>query len=395
MLRVPIEQATAGMVLAQATVSPDQLDHVLLKRDFTLDAESIGQLRKLKVRTIWVHYPSMDFMDDMLDPALLESKQEVYRSLKKGFSEAVEGGIAKIRYVEYIRQMTAMFTKMLSDSSRVSPFLTELQGRSDDVFSHGISVASLAMMVGMRLEGYLLKQRPNVPSHLATDLAQLGVGCVLHDIGKLALPDELRGFHLTGEDFGTAEWQGHTEAGMELLKAGVDGTAVQVVLNHHQHYDGSGFPLRKAEAIGGEVTLALSGDDIHIFCRIAALADRFDSFRYMPDGRVAPPVVALKRLQNPAYQKWFDPRVYETFFQVVPAFSPGDLITLNNGQLAAVVAINESLPCRPLVQPVDPARAIGRHSGVSEGEVEQIDLAMRNELEISRVGDFDVTRFLY
>lgn len=395
MLRVPIEQAKPRMVLAQPIVSPDQLEHVLLKRGFQLEEESIRQLRRMKVRNIWVQYPSMDFLDKVLDPILLESKQALYGSLKEEFAEAVEGGLAKVQYGAYIRQMAELFNRMLNDTMGASPFITELQGRSNDVFSHGISVASLALLVGMGLEGYMMKQRPNVPPYLATDLAQLGVGCVLHDIGKLELPEELRGFHLTGQDMGTPEWQGHTEAGLELLKAGVDGTACQVVLNHHQHFDGSGFPVRKADAVGGEPTLALSGQDIHIFCRIATMADRFDSFRYLPDGRVAPPVVALKRLQNPAYQKWFDPEVYKVFLRVVPAFSPGDLITLSDSQLVAVVAINEAFPCRPVVQPVDPARAVEPEAEKSEQEPAQIDLAARTDLQITTVGDFDVTRFLY
>ena len=74
MLRVPIEQARPGMILAQPVVSPEKLEHVLLKPAFELDAEAIVRLRKLRVWTLWVRYPQLDVLDDVLDPAILGAK---------------------------------------------------------------------------------------------------------------------------------------------------------------------------------------------------------------------------------------------------------------------------------------------------------------------------------
>lgn len=397
MLRVPIEQAQPGMILAQPVVSPDKLEHVLLKTTYKLDAEAIARLRQLKVRTIWVKYPQLDVLDELLDPALLEGKQALYGALKEGFSEAVEGGLAKVQYGEYVGMMTSLFSVMLNDHTGVSPFLTELQGKDDDVFAHGISVASVALMLGMRLEAYICRERSHLPPNLATQLAPLGIGCVLHDLGKLELPDELRRFHLAAQDLGPPEWQNHTEAGHQLLKAGLDPTAAQVVLNHHQHFDGSGFPFRKAAAGGAELAFPLTGHDIHIFCRIAAIANRFDDFRFLPDGTIAPPVVALKRLQNPGYQKWFDPVVYDTFLAIIPPFSPGDQLTLSDGQVVAVTAVNERLPCHPVVQAIDPALAVNPKDTNSDDDdaLPITDLAGRPDIKIVAAGDFDVTRFLY
>lgn len=395
MLRVPIEQTQPGMILAQPVASPDKLEHLLLKRGFELDEETITRLRELRVRTIWVRYPQLDVLDDLVDPAILEGKQKLYGALKKGFGEGFDGNLAKVNYQEYISHMVSLFGIMLSDHSSVSPFIAELQGQSDDIFSHGIRVASIALLLGMRLEAYVIRERAQLPPRLAAQLAQLGVGAVLHDIGKLALPEELRSFHLTAQDMGAQQWQDHTEVGPFLRKAGVDASGVQVILNHHQHFDGTGFPPRKAPPGERELLFPMAGNNIHIFCRLTAIADRFDSFRYLPDGQMAPAVVGLKRLQNPGYQKWFDPHVYNTFLEVVQPFCPGEQVTLNDGQVVAVKELNTTRPCRPVVQPINLDWAVQPDSEPPDDEPPGIDLAAQPSLHIAAVGEFPVERYLY
>jgi HD-GYP domain-containing protein (c-di-GMP phosphodiesterase class II) len=188
---------------------------------------------------------------------------------------------------------------------------------------------------------------------------------------------------------------------MEMIHAGLDPCAGQIVLNHHQHYDGSGFPARKSLHGGSlQPTLPLSGDEIHVFCRIVCVADRFDGFRHLPDGRVAPAVVGLKRMKNPGYIKWFDPMVYKAFVSAMPGFNLGEQVILNNGQIVVVTELNEGNPCRPRVRPLDMSKAqVVENSKDSkdekEAQVPDIDLSLRQDLYIAKVGDFDVTPYLH
>jgi HD-GYP domain-containing protein (c-di-GMP phosphodiesterase class II) len=223
------------------------------------------------------------------------------------------------------------------------------------------------------------------------------VGALLHDIGKLSLPEELRTFRLTAQDRGDPAWQQHTEAGRKMVKGGLDPTSSKIVLDHHQHFDGSGFPPRKAVPGLPDQIVPLQKKEIHIFCRIATLADRFENFRHLPDGRIAPTVVALKRIRNPGYAKWFDPVVFQAFLESVPPFVPGEQVLLSDGQNVVVTEINEKFPHRPVVKPIDLdlAAAPDKHNLTEEQEEENdIDLAVRNDLNIAQVGDFDVTPYL-
>ncbi|MBN1766457.1 MAG: HD domain-containing protein [Sedimentisphaerales bacterium] len=402
MLRVPIEQAKPGMVLARSVADPKKLDHILLKAGFKIDDHHIERLRSMRIFNLWVQYPGLDFLDELLDPKLIDKQQALYKSLKDQFTERQEDGLDKINYTQYVEQMSNLFRHLLQDQSRSCLFVTELQGESEDIFLHGTTVASLALLIGLRLDTYLTKSRPKLPPLVATDLTYLGVGCLLHDMGKLYLPEEIRDFHLTAQDLGTPEWQLHTEAGFEMINGGLDACAGQVVINHHQHFDGSGFPLRKSLPGSDELVLPLRGHEIHIFCRITSIADRFDGFRHLPDGRVAPNIVALKRMKNTGYSSWFDPVILEAFTEAMPAFAPGEQVILNNGQTVVVTEVNEKEPCKPIVRPINPDDAIEpdkkkpkKADDDDEEDDIDINLATNKKLYVAKVGDFDVTPYLH
>jgi HD-GYP domain-containing protein (c-di-GMP phosphodiesterase class II) len=395
MLRIPIENVSTGMVLARSVVNPSKMQHVLLKAGFALDDETIDKLRKLRVHSCWVKYPNLDFLDDVLDPELVNQQQEIYSTLKDQFTEAQNRSLAKIDYNIYVKQVSALFARMLSQKNGAMIYINDLHGHGEDIFLHGTNVAYLALLIGMRLESYLLQQRPQLPPHLAMDLTGLGVGCLLHDIGKLSLPEELREFHLTAQNHGDPAWRQHTELGFDMVRGGLDPCSAQVILNHHQHFDGSGFPVRKSGFGTEHLTHPLKGEEIHIFCRIAAIADRFEGFRHLPDGRIAPTVVAMKRMLNKGYVKWFDPLIYSAFLETVPPFPPGEQVFLNTGQPAVVTELNEGYPCRPIVRYIDPELAKAPEAAQDAGEPTEVNLALRRDLSIARIGNFDVTDYLY
>jgi len=395
MLRVPIDQAQPGMVLARSVANPQKLEHILLKAGFELDEEHIKKLKKLRVFSLWVKYPGLDFLDDLLDPQLIQQQQELYKSLKDNFTEVQDQGLDQIDYNQYTIQMGKLFRQLLDQKNPSALLATELQGASEDIYLHGTTVASMALLIGLRLEHYLIRSRPNLAPNIASDLTQLGVGCLLHDIGKLQLPEETRNFHITAQNLGDEQWQKHTEAGFDMIKGGMDPLAGQVVLNHHQHYDGSGFPVRKSLPGSDEPVLPLSGEDIHIFCRIASLADRFEGFRHLPDGCIAPTIVVLKRLKNPGYAKWFDPVVYEGFTTALPPFSPGEQVTLSDGRDVVVIEINNDNPCRPIVRPIDTKKAQDPDKKEEVDDSQDINLTNFQDLHIARVGNFDVTAYLH
>lgn len=423
MLKVPIEQAEAGMVLARPVPNPEKPEHTLLKAGYEMEPDKAARLRAMGISSIWINYPGLDFLDDVLDAQLISQQQELYSSLKENFDKAQQDSLSDIDYKPYVEQMRNLFQRLLSNNNVSAAFISELQGESNDIFRHCTAVASMAILIGLRCENQLLKARPNMNTSQAKDLTALGTGCLLHDMGKITLPDELRTFRISAMDIGCPEWQRHTEVGYDMLKAGLDPVAAQVVVNHHQHYDGSGFPNRKQLNGSGAPFFPLRGHEIHIFCRIACLANYFDSFRYLPDGRVAPTVVALKRMKKPGYAAWFDPEIYRIFTRAMPAFNPGEQVTLNDGRNVVVIQTNDDEPCRPIVRPINLNDALVSAAKEQKEKIQpteqpqtdqpkteggdtpaedtndpsrnDIDLALDSRYFIQKVGDFDVTNFLH
>ena len=384
------------MVLARSVPNPKAPRHILLKAGYQLDEESIDRLRSLHVYSIWIRYPSLDFLDELLDPELIQQQQELYAALKEQFTLNQEESGAKLDYSQYVSRIGNLFQRILCSDGKTSMLINELQGEANDIFQHCTTVAFLSLLIGMRLENYLIQERTHISTHLAVNLTSLGVGALLHDIGKLALPEELRAFHLTAQDRGDPIWQSHTEAGFDMIKDHLDPSAAKIALDHHQHFDGSGFPLRKAPTGFTEKLFPLQGKEIHIFCRIATLADRYENFRHLPNDCVAPAVVALHRIHNPGYTKWFDPVVFKAFIESVPPFAPGEQVVLNNNQQVVITELNEKFPYRPIVRPIDLSLAAFQENSnpASVTEDGDIDLSSRLDLQIAQVGNFEMAEYL-
>jgi putative nucleotidyltransferase with HDIG domain len=98
--------------------------------------------------------------------------------------------------------------------------------------------------------------------------AQRGLrkACILHDIGKIAVPDAILRKQSALDADEATELRGHVDTGVRMLAGiGFLEMALPVIRHHHEHYDGSGYPL------------GLKGDDIPAGARIIAVADALDA----------------------------------------------------------------------------------------------------------------------
>jgi HD-GYP domain-containing protein (c-di-GMP phosphodiesterase class II) len=244
----------------------------------------------------------------------------------------------------------------------------------------------LALLVGAHLAGYLRRQRRSLPPDLAENTAQLGLGALLHDIGKINMPDDTRQISVFDEDSRSAAYRMHPQAGFEEVREYVSPVAANVVLNHHQRYDGKGFP--RVDRGGGPE--ALAGQRIHVFSRITAVVDAFDHM-LCPAGRVLPTLVAIHQLRDRRFEGWFDPVIVEALLRIIPAFMVGQVVKLSDGHEAVVMATHQDSPCRPTVKLLSgPMNQPG-----SEATGRPIDLRMAHKVQIAEVDGVDVRPYLF
>jgi HD-GYP domain-containing protein (c-di-GMP phosphodiesterase class II) len=210
----------------------------------------------------------------------------------------------------------------------------------------------------------------------------------LHDIGKMLVPAAILHKPADLEPAELTEMRRHTTYGYEMVRSSIPATAAQVVLNHHQRWDGSGYPSR-VDHRTGDAMPPLSGRQIPIFSRITMVADIYDaatSQRCYCGPKL--PVQALYEMRH-CCQGFLDPAVEETFYRIVPPFPIGQVVALSNGIEAVVVDFNPDCPARPKVQGL---RAPGGRR-IAHPSLEEIDLSLDPELEIALVDGQDVRPF--
>ncbi|HCT44936.1 MAG TPA: hypothetical protein DF699_06965, partial [Phycisphaerales bacterium] len=151
-------------------------------------------------------------------------------------------------------------------------FIGEIADTGSPAIRHGANVGYLAMLMGLRLDFYLLRERSRLTPRLAKDVTSLGVAAMLHDIGMTRLKASVLKRWADEHDHTDPAWREHVDLGYEMVRGHVEPSAAAAVLHHHQRYDGSGFPVRKRN---GKVA-GLDGSSIHIFARILIVADLYD-----------------------------------------------------------------------------------------------------------------------
>ena len=123
------------------------------------------------------------------------------------------------------------------------------------LYTHSVNTSVLGLLFGKHL------------SFKEDELARIGSGMLLHDIGKLSIPLNVvnKPGHLTGEEF--KAMRKHPKAGLEILehRSSVNVLSLKIVIQHHENYDGSGYPY------------GIKGNDIHLFARMARIIDAYDA----------------------------------------------------------------------------------------------------------------------
>ncbi len=199
-------------------------------------------------------------------------------------------------------------------------------GGADRSAAHGLNVAVIALLIARTL------------GLSAEEMLDVGVGALLHDIGKVDLPTRLR----HAEDgFTAAEMNGyrdHVAKGvLQAQRMALSPGALAVIAQHHENADGSGFPLR------------LPADRLSLGARIVAIVNRYDNL-CNPASRAITltPHEAVATLFAQGRSR-FDPPVLNAFIRMMGVYPAGSLVQLTDDRYAMVVGVNSTRPLKPRV----------------------------------------------
>jgi hypothetical protein len=242
--------------------------------------------------------------------------------------------------------------------------------------------------MGLKLQAYIVSQRSRLNPRQAMNVVSLGVGAMLHDIGMLRLDSAVVERWAKSGDESDEAWREHVRLGYETVRETVGPSAASIVLNHHQRFDGTGFPAR-LEADGEE--RAQRGDQIPVFARIVAAADIYDRLRNPPDGSDSrSPAEALHAMRTTHLADWIDPMIFKALISVAPPYPPGVIVELSDSSTGVVTGWSPAEPFRPTVRLIPDPTARFTSTTI---DAETVDLRERQDLHVAVADERDVAAF--
>jgi HD-GYP domain-containing protein (c-di-GMP phosphodiesterase class II) len=345
---VAINRVPEDAVLARDVLVGRSDGIPLLRKGVTLNERFRRGLEQAGIHAIYI--------DDKLSEGIIvqhplsdEVRNQTTQAVADAYESAKETIVTGQAYSE--RTLNALSSVVerilleLEQTGQAALALADLCTADAYTFQHSVDVTTLGLLIGRQIlheRGWVDYRGRRQFDRFDERLYHLGLGLLLHDIGKLAIPADV--LHKPGP-LNETEWElmkTHPRAGFELLRdSNVSPLVKSVVLRHHERWNGSGYPDGR------------SGTEIHEMARIAAVADVYDAVTservYSP---ATPPHVGVRIILDGG-DVGFDPFIVRVFSQLVAPFPPGVDLTLEDGRHGIVVSVPDGELDRPVVRIID------------------------------------------
>ena len=225
-----------------------------------------------------------------------------------------------------IRKMSELYA---SRNTIVELFdmIQQMHSLNDTVYAHCVNVALISRMIGRWLH---LEQN---------DLDILTCCGLFHDIGKMAIPEEIlnKPGKLTDEEF--ALIKSHPKTGYDMLRnQNIDNRIKQAALMHHERYDGSGYPNQ------------LTSEFLSDYSTIVAIADVYDAMTAARSYREPLcPFQVIEKFEIEGFQKYHTKYIY-VFLHHIASTYQSNRVMLNDGRGCKIVMLNQNTLSKPIVQ---------------------------------------------
>jgi HD-GYP domain-containing protein (c-di-GMP phosphodiesterase class II) len=342
---IPSRKIRDGVELARDVVAGPPGTAPLLRRGAKLSERYATLLPKAGVGSVWIE-DELGEAIDVAEPLTPETRAKVHRATGAALSAA--GGALRAgsgmppAVVESLADVAIAMVDDLLNCPDAALALDDLSAFDDYTHRHSVQVTLLGLLIARRAwtkDGWTDFRGKRRHDRLESRLRKLGLGLLVHDVGKLAVPPEIlnKPGRLTDDEM--AVMKTHPVAGAELLRpADLSPLALSVVRDHHERIDGSGYPE------------GLVGAQVQEFARIAAVADVYDAITservYKP---AAPPHVGVRIIREGSGAQFCED-VVRHFRAIVLPYPLGHEIELPDGRLGVVAACDPDDPDHPTVR---------------------------------------------
>ncbi len=342
----------------------DSWGTLLLNSGIEIKNEYIKHLQKLDIPAIYIvdnNIPDIEIEDVILD----ETRQKAKKMISNFIIELKNKPNKSVPQLIYANQGIKNVLQEIIDQLLANPNLiinlADIRTADSYTFAHSVNVAVMALSTGISLQ---------IPR---SRLRNIGMGALLHDLGKILIPNHIlnKKGKLTKKEF--EEIKKHPRFGYEMFRTQrgyVNAATALIIYQHHERMNGEGYPEK------------LKGEQIHTFARICAVADVYDALVSDRPYRLAfQPHIALQILESSVEE--FDTDILRIFFQHIAAYPIGTFVGLNNGLVGIVTYNKAGFPYRPKI------RILGHKEGFEPLKPYELNLMEKLNIVIKEVFNVD------
>jgi len=197
--------------------------------------------------------------------------------------------------------------------------LSLIKSYDDYLFNHSVNVSVLSLSLADEVK----VDREH--------LSDIGVGALLHDIGKVQTPKEIT---LKPGKLNDEEWnimKQHPVKSYEIVKkmSGISEIAARIVFEHHVRFDLKGYPQLP------------EGQQLHPYSQIVSIADTYDAMTTLrPYQKAYAPKEALDMMESRLVGKTIDPGYFDAFVRLLGIYPVGTLVRLDTNEIAVVTDVS-------------------------------------------------------
>lgn len=329
---IPVEDILVDSILADDVFAENKT--TLLVSGTKLTAEGTRLLRQYHIQSVAIL--NEGFEHPATFAALADNEEIIHHHLIDDVLQAdLLQGVGNVfaasaNFGQQLEELQAMMQQVVAQLQRHTHALLHIntmQQEANALFLHSINVSLFAVILGLVMK---------VPTE---ELALLGLGGLLHDIGKMQLDGQLvnKAGKLTIEEYEVMKQ--HSLLGYSILKQEpkLDHRVGLMVLQHHERCNGKGYPWGRVE------------EQIHPLSRIIAVADVYEALTANRSYRAKFSADKAIYMVNDSGVDNFSTDVLRAFNSVAVPYNIGEVVTLNNGLTGRVTALNSQQLARPCV----------------------------------------------
>ena len=357
--KIKVKDLKLGMYLQE--ICGSWMDHPFWKKSFELtEAKELKTLAECGINEVWIDTDKgMDAESETENLSQEEANEKINISLKQATLSTIkpvtrvsmqeeieiarkihskaatavtsifqEARMGKALQLEGIDALVDDITQSISRNPEAFLSLSRLKTKDNYTYLHSVAVCALMIALGKQM---------NLDPALTKDLGMAGL---LHDVGKMMIPEEVlnKPGRLTDNEFTIVK--NHSLWGWEILKAseGVSTIALDVCLHHHERIDGTGYPDK------------LSGDNLSLFARMGSVCDVYDAItseRCYKAGWA--PAESIRKMAE-WQEGQFDSTIFQAFVKTIGIYPSGTLVKLKSTRLAVVIEQSDKNLLTPIVK---------------------------------------------